>query len=183
MSRKHLNWFYQLAAGTALLVSTMLQAQAPAIGPDPREIPLPPIKTSLGMMPGVDRLPARAELPDILTMNDGTKVKTPVQWAKRREEMKKILEYYATGVIPPAPSNIQGTEVHSELLLDGKVKYRLVNFRLDQIASWSFTSASGPRPTSRDRSPQSSRRARSLPAALLCRRAVRGRTRARVRMS
>src|SRR5438093_189801 len=61
------------------------------------EILPPEIKTSLGVMPGVKDLPVRKELPDVMTMNDGTKVTTPEQWAKRREEMKTILEYYAVG--------------------------------------------------------------------------------------
>ncbi len=70
--------------------------------PDPREIPVPPIKTSMAAMPGVDQLPDRPEMPDVLTMNDGQKVTTAAQWKKRREEMKKILEYYAVGQAPPA---------------------------------------------------------------------------------
>ncbi len=77
-------------------------------------------------MPGVKDLPVRAELPDVFTMNNGAKVKTLAQWTKRREEIKKILEYYAVGQMPPAPGNVQGEEKHSELVLGGKVKYRLV---------------------------------------------------------
>lgn len=96
-------------------------------GPDPREIPLPPIKTAMGTLPGVNDLPVRTELPDVMTMNDGTKVTTVKQWEKRREEMKKILEYYAIGQMPPPPRNVKGQEVQSQLVLDGKVKYRLVH--------------------------------------------------------
>ncbi len=96
-------------------------------GPDPREIPLPPIKTAMGTLPGVKELPVRKEMPDVLTMNDGTKVTTVKQWEKRREEMKKILEYYAVGQMPPPPGNVKGQEVKSESVLDGKVKYRLVH--------------------------------------------------------
>ena len=39
-------------------------------------------------MPGPDQLPVRKELPDVLTMNDGTKVTTAAQWAKRREDQR-----------------------------------------------------------------------------------------------
>ncbi len=95
-------------------------------GPDPREIPLPAIKTAMGTLPGVNDLPVRPELPDVTTMNDGTKVTTVKQWEKRREEMKKILEYYAIGQMPP-PGNVKGEEVQSQLVLDGKVKYQLVH--------------------------------------------------------
>src|SRR3954471_14658653 len=55
------------------------------------EILPPEIVTGLGKMLGVGELPVRRELPDVLTMNDGTKVRTAAQWEKRREEMRKIL--------------------------------------------------------------------------------------------
>ena len=41
--------------------------------------------------------------------------------------MKRILEYYAVGQMPPPPGNVKGQELKSELVLDGKVKYRLVH--------------------------------------------------------
>jgi len=72
--------------------------------PDPKEIPVPRIKTPLGTMPGVDKLPVRRELPDVLVMNDGKRVTTKAQWEKRRAEMRRILEYYAVGAIPPHPA-------------------------------------------------------------------------------
>jgi hypothetical protein len=104
-------------------------------------------------MPGVDKLPAHPDLPDIMTMNDGTRVKTLAQWKKRREEIKKILEYYAIGLMPPPPGNVQGTEVHSELVLDGKVKYQLVKLTFGPerklelyIGIWTPTDAKGPFP-------------------------------------
>ena len=95
--------------------------------PRSHEIPVPPITTSLGTMPGVSELPVRKELPDAMVMNDGTKVSSPAQWEKRREEMKRILEYYAVGLAPPPPGNVKGQEIKTEMLLDGKVKYRLVH--------------------------------------------------------
>lgn len=91
------------------------------------EIPLPPIATPMGRLPGVNDLPARPELPDVLTMNDGTKVTTAVQWPQRRAEIRRTLEYYATGQMPPAPGNVKGTEVRAEAITEGKVKYRLVH--------------------------------------------------------
>lgn len=114
-----------LALGVAFLTCAT-HSVAQTNGPDPREIPVPAIKTTTKPMPGVDKLPVRTELPDILTMNNGTKVTTLAQWKKRREEIRKILEYYAVGSMPPAPGNVQGQEMHSELVLDGKVKYRLI---------------------------------------------------------
>jgi len=103
------------------------QSSISAAGPDPREIPLPVIKTAMGTLPGVNELPVRKEMPDVMTMNNGRKVTTVQQWEKRREEMKRILEYYAVGQMPPPPGNVKGQEIKSELVLDGKVKYRLVH--------------------------------------------------------
>ena len=106
---------------------TRAQQSSAANGPDPREIPVPRINTPIGNLPGVRDLPVRKEMPDVMTMNDGTKVTTRDQWKKRREEMKRILEYYAVGQMPPPPGNVKGKEIKSEAVLDGKVKYRLVH--------------------------------------------------------
>ena len=98
-------------------------------GPDPREIPIPPIRTSLGSMPGVNDLPVGREMPDILTMNDGSRVRTAAQWKRRREEMKRILAFYAVGRMPPPPGNVRAEQISSETVLDGKAEYRLVRLR------------------------------------------------------
>ncbi len=121
---KYLKKLCILAAATACLA----QAQDPGavVGPDPKEIPIPRIKTAMGILPGVRELPVRKQMPDVMTMNDGKKVETRKQWQKRREEIKKILEYYAVGQMPPPPGNVKGKEIKSEIVLDGKVQYRLV---------------------------------------------------------
>ena len=106
--------------------SAQAQQTRPTSGPDPAEIPVPPIQTSLGVMPGVNDLPVRPEMPDVMVMNDGTKVTTPEQWSRRREEMKRTLEYYAVGLAPPPPGNVKGEEIKSQLVMNGRVKYRLV---------------------------------------------------------
>jgi hypothetical protein len=69
----------------------------------------------------VDQLPVRKELPDVLTMNDGTKVTRADQWPARRAEIIKALEYYATGQAPPPPGNVRGEIVKSETVADGKI--------------------------------------------------------------
>jgi hypothetical protein len=114
-----------LAAVSALAQSRTADATAPD-GPDPREIPVPNIATSLGTLPGVKDLPARAAMPDVMVMNDGTRVTSRRQWDARRQEMRRILSYYAVGQMPAAPGNVKGREIHSELVLDGTVNYRLV---------------------------------------------------------
>ncbi len=113
------------ASGTPATVQAAVNAEA--VGPDPKEIPVPAIKTPMGTLPGANELPECPELPDVLTMNDGAKVATPGQWKQRREEMKRTLAYYAVGRMPPPPGNVKGREVRAEIVLDGKVRYRLVH--------------------------------------------------------
>jgi hypothetical protein len=103
------------------------QESGSSTGPDPKEIPVPRIKTSLGTLPGVRELPIHKEMPNVLMMNNGKKVVSQQQWKKRREEIKRILEYYAVGQMPPPPGNVKGKEVQSETVLDGTVKYRMVH--------------------------------------------------------
>src|SRR5208282_1547316 len=110
-----------IMAGIALAATAAnAQTAAPASRPDPKEIPIPEIKTDLGKMPGVSELPIRVDLPDPMTMNNGAKVTTPKQWKKRREEIKRALQYYATGEMPPPPGNVKGVEITNETVLDGK---------------------------------------------------------------
>jgi hypothetical protein len=81
-------------------------------------------------LPGVAELPVLSAMPDVLVMNDGKRVTSKAQWAKRREEMKRILEYYAVGLAPPPPGNVKGKEIKSQILKGGGtggVKYRLVH--------------------------------------------------------
>src|SRR4051812_32892020 len=91
--------------------------------PDPREIPVPEIKTSLKKLPGVNELPVRKEMPDALLMNDGSKVTKVEQMKQRQKEIREVLEYYHVGRMPPSPGNVKGTVAKSEdVVVDGKVK-------------------------------------------------------------
>ena len=112
-----------VALGPKVLASA---ANAPD-RPDPTEIPLPEIRTSLGKLPGPGELPSNWQMPDPLVMIDGTKVTTPEQWAKRRAEMLRIVEYYGVGQAPPPPGNVKGTELMSVLASDHISRYRLVH--------------------------------------------------------
>jgi hypothetical protein len=134
------------------VLACALSGQAPVSTipdrPDPKEIPVPSIKTSMPEMPGVDALPDRPQMPEVMTLNNGQKVKTEKQWDQRREEMKRTLEYYAVGQAPPPPGNVKGVEVSSQMLMDGKVKYRLVHLTFGPNESLSldigiFTPATG----------------------------------------
>jgi hypothetical protein len=129
-------------------VAAQAQSQAIPARPDPKEIPVPAIVTSMKKMPGVNQLPNRPEMPDVLTMNSGKKVATAAQWKLRRAEIRQILEYYAVGQAPPPPGNVKGHEVRSDLVMNGKVKYRLVHLTFGPNRSLSldigiFTPAGG----------------------------------------
>ncbi len=119
--------FAAVALFATLITAANAQPVTTAEGPDPKEIPVPEIVGSLGRLPGVSVLPVRKALPDVLTMNDGTKVTSLEQWLRRRVEIKRTLEYYAIGQMPPAPGNVKGRELSSEVVANGKVKYRLVH--------------------------------------------------------
>src|SRR5262245_30271639 len=45
--------------------------------------------------------PYADSMPDVLTMNDGTKVRTPAQWPARRAEIVEDFEREIYGRIPP----------------------------------------------------------------------------------
>jgi hypothetical protein len=93
----------------------------------PREIPVPPIATPLGTLPRAADLPDHPTMPDPLLMNDGTRVTSPEQWAQRRKEIRRILEYYAVGALPPPPGNVTGRVVSAQTVMGGTANYRLVH--------------------------------------------------------
>jgi hypothetical protein len=116
--------------------------------PDPHEIPVPEIATSLATRPAVNELPANPNLPDVLLLNSGEHVTTVEQWLLRRTEIKDILEYYAVGVAPPPPGNVTGEVTKTQKLAGGKIIYRLVHLTFGPNQSLSlnigiFTPAEG----------------------------------------
>jgi hypothetical protein len=75
----------------------------------------------------VKDLPVIKEMPDPLTMNNGARVKTMVEWKARRQEMIKILEDYEYGHIPPPPGNVKATVViPTKRISAGNADYRMV---------------------------------------------------------
>jgi hypothetical protein len=113
--------FIAMALGAAPLA-----VAAGTAGADVREIPVPQIAAPLGVLPGPTDLPIHPELPDLFTADDGGKVATLGQWNHRREEMRRTLAYYAVGQSPPPPGNVEGRELSNEIVLDGRVRYRLI---------------------------------------------------------
>lgn len=103
--------------------------------------------------PEVKDLPVRPEMPDVLRMQDGTRVTNITQWPARREEMKATLEHYELGHAPPPPGNVTGQDVWSQTVLDGAANFRLVHLKFGpeeklgfDIAIFTPTNA-GPLPT------------------------------------
>ncbi len=115
---------------------------------------VPATRAAPETFPDVKDLPVRKEMPDVMTMNDGTKVTTVAQWRARREEMKAILEHYELGHAPPPPPNVSGQDIKSGVLLNGTVKYRLVHLKFGpeenpgfDIAIFTPAKSAGPFPT------------------------------------
>lgn len=109
-------------------VAAVLAAAGLAAGqaPEVKEIPVPAVKTRLAELPDAAALPVRAEMPEVMVMNGGARVTTAKQWRKRREEIRRVLEYYAVGRMPPAPGNVKGRVLKTESVLGGKAEYELV---------------------------------------------------------
>ena len=93
----------------------------------PRIAPLPLIVTAQTPRPGMEELSPRLELPDPLAAVNGKSVTTTAAWEKQRTEIKALLMYYATGLLPPPPGNVTGAVLVEHPLLDGSVFYRLVH--------------------------------------------------------
>ncbi|MBR4502215.1 MAG: hypothetical protein IKP22_10030 [Clostridia bacterium] len=50
--------------------------------------------------PPPHRLPALKEWPDLMTLNDGSRVSSPADWEKRREEILELYRHYVYGTLP-----------------------------------------------------------------------------------
>ena len=53
-----------------------------------------------------ESLPSTPGLPDVFVASNGERVTTREQWARRREEIKALLQYYQYGRIPPRPDKV-----------------------------------------------------------------------------
>jgi hypothetical protein len=126
MSHPQTRLFGFLSAPVAVIFVGWLLAGA-ARGQPSNSLPRSEVAT--GAFPAVKDLAVCKEMPDVMTMSDGTKVTTIEQWRRRREEMKQILEFYELGHAPPPPGNVTGQDIKSLTLLDGAVKYRLVHLK------------------------------------------------------
>ncbi len=61
----------------------------------------------------LEQLPAIKELPNPFLFNDGTPVKSPADWTRRRKELIDLVLTYEYGELPPAVTNVKATVVSS----------------------------------------------------------------------
>lgn len=82
--------------------------------------------------PSVSELP-RQELPDALTMFNGTKVTSKKQWLKkRRPELKELFQYYEYGQFPAPRKITSHVELTDPNYYGGKATLKLVTIRFGQ---------------------------------------------------
>src|SRR5262245_11541700 len=60
-----------------------------------------------------DQRPSVRELPDPFLLRDGSRVRTRSDWARRRKELKELIQECAYGHLPPAPRNVSAEEQSS----------------------------------------------------------------------
>jgi hypothetical protein len=83
-----------------------------------------------GEMPGPDALPSIPGLPDPFLFSDGTRVNTPDDWQRRREEIITMLLRHQYGAMPPAPDSVRAETGNPEPVFDGLGTYRAVTLRV-----------------------------------------------------
>jgi len=86
------------------------------------------LHSSAELPPDISALPTMPFLPDPLTFENGTAVKTKAEWIKRRAELLKLFQRYVTGTIPPAPRNIRVAEEQSREEDGCRVEERVLEF-------------------------------------------------------
>jgi pimeloyl-ACP methyl ester carboxylesterase len=59
--------------------------------------------------PDFDLLPSLPYLPDPLRFQDGREVVDAGSWRERRGELRRLLEHWLTGTVPPPPGNLRST--------------------------------------------------------------------------
>jgi pimeloyl-ACP methyl ester carboxylesterase len=77
------------------------------------------LKRTGELPPDFDAMPSLPFLPDPLIIDEGGKnipVETTAQWQQKREEMKRLAQYWITGTVPPPPDNLL-----AELLEEKKI--------------------------------------------------------------
>lgn len=78
-----------------------------------------PLFAGAGELPGADRLPTIAELPDPFRMKSGQRVASREDWARRRKEIREIVLHYEYGHPPDPPGNVRGQLLSTRPILEG----------------------------------------------------------------
>ncbi|MEZ6054825.1 MAG: hypothetical protein R3C02_26220 [Planctomycetaceae bacterium] len=86
----------------------------------------------------LDDLPSLADLPELMTFADGSPVHNAVDWERRRDELKAMIQYYEYGHLPPRPdqvtfedhttgpiANCEGTEERLTLVFGSQEQLRM----------------------------------------------------------
>lgn len=73
-------------------------------------------------LPGVDQLKAINDLPDPFLMNDGSRVRTREDWARRRAELRDLIMGYEYGHVPAETSQVTAVLMPPEAQQAANVK-------------------------------------------------------------
>lgn len=85
-------------------------------------------------LPAPGDLPKTAALPDLLTMLDGTPVKTAEDWnTRRRPELVRLVQEYMYGFAPESGPITFETEAPDTQVMDGKATLRQVAIRMPGV--------------------------------------------------
>ena len=85
------------------------------------------MQNAMSPLPEVKDLPIQPGMPNPLITRDGKKITTSRQWESHRAKMKRLIEYYAVGTMPPPPGNVRGREIRAQTVWDGRATFRLVH--------------------------------------------------------
>ncbi|MEY2931786.1 MAG: hypothetical protein RL033_2535 [Pseudomonadota bacterium] len=128
-----------MTAGFSFLTELPLHADAERDpGPDPRQLPVPALHTAQPRLPAVAELRIQPDLPEVLRSASGVLLRAASDWPARREEMLRVLEYYALGRAPPAPAQVRGEVLEVRSLREQTVSYRRVRLHLGASDRLSF---------------------------------------------
>lgn len=84
--------------------------------------------------PDPTELPAQPQLPDLLTMRDGTRVTTKEQWlTQRAPELRALVQHYEYGVMPAKPAGFDAKVIRTDAnALGGKATLKEIEIRTTQ---------------------------------------------------
>lgn len=95
-----------------------------------------PLALRAGELPAPNDLPEQAEYPDVLTMRDGTPVRTLDEWnSLRKPELKRLFQHYMYGYLPEPPDNVTFEVVREKSIFNGKATKKEVIIKFGPAAA------------------------------------------------